>query len=326
MIISGSGGYELNTYMTIFGCSVPIEFQNLYIREYRTNSTPTGYLIQLMHSKMVSFSYCTLDCNGSSYVALFAQTTQSKLIYTNLYNAQYGYEVVESMGSMTNCKGSCTWALMAYSSVIFASGTIPSGSQGTIGNGQLFTKDCTADSGTTTAVIASRSSTIQYATLTKSYSGGWRTDTSDVVQGVYSDSGYSSALNWNYGCMWFGNLKSALTGQTIRSATLTLYRKTGSGSGRSKTLYLCAISNATSSGVPNVVYRLGSIGEIGRGEQLTFGIPVSIVQSLVSGSYGGLCLYETPYSFGSSTYSSCYMRMAGAGETNKPYLTVVYGG
>lgn len=321
---SGSGGYAINSYFTIFGCSVPVNFQSLTLRESRVNATPTGYLIQLMHSKLVSFSFCTLDGNGNSYVALFAQTTQTKLSYTGFYNATYGYEVVDAMGSMVNCKGSCTWSLVAYSGFIFAAGTIPGGSQGVISNGQLFTNGCSTDSGTATATSAPLSTTTQYATLTRSYRGGWRTDTVDVVQGVYSDSGYRSGLSWNYGCMWFGSLKSALAGKTIKSATLTLHRKTGSGSGSAKTVYLCAISNTGASGVPSISVSYGALGIMERDAQVTFGIPTAAVQGLANGTYGGLCLYEAPYNFGSSIYSSCYMRMSGTDSDMKPYLNVVY--
>lgn len=40
--------------------------------------------------------------------------------------------------------------------------------------------------------------------------------------------------------------------------------------------------------------------------------------------YGGLCLYEPPYNFGASTYSSCYMRMSGTDSELKPCLHVAY--
>lgn len=55
----------------------------------------------------------------------------------------------------------------------------------------------TVDYGTAIPVVVPDSTTVQYATLTKSYRGGWRSDTVDVVQGVYSDYGYSSSLSWN---------------------------------------------------------------------------------------------------------------------------------
>ena len=168
--------------------------------------------------------------------------------------------------------------------------------------------------------------TLQYATLTKSYRGGWRTDTLDVVQGVYSDDGYSAGLSWNYGCMWFGNLRSVLSGTTIKSATLTLYRKTGSGSSAAKTLYLCAITNTTASGAPTVAANYGAIGTLGRAEQMTFAIPLAAAEGLANGTFGGLCLYESPYNFGASNWSANYMRIAGTDSSYKPCLRVIYGG
>ena len=182
----------------------------------------------------------------------------------------------------------------------------------------------TTDYGTAIPVVTPDHTAMLYATLTKSYRGGWRSDTVDVVQGVYSDYGYSSGLSWNYGCMWFGNLRSLLSGTTIKSATLTLYRKTGSGSSSAKTLYLCAITNTTASGAPSIAVNYGAIGIIGRAQQATFAIPLAAVQGLANGTYGGLCLYESKYNFGSSNWSNNYMRMAGTDSSYKPYLQVVY--
>ena len=130
--------------------------------------------------------------------------------------------------------------------------------------------------------------------------------------------GSCSWASWNYGCMWFSTLRTILSGTTIKSATLTLNRKTGSGSGSAKTLYLCAITNTSASGTPSIAVNYGAIGSIGRGETATFAIPVAAVQGLASGAYGGLCLYESPYNFGSSTYSKCYMRMSGADTSQQP--------
>ena len=110
--------------------------------------------------------------------------------------------------------------------------------------------------------------------------------------------------------MWFSNAQNLLWGCTVKSATLTLHRKTGSGSSAAKSVYLCAISNTSASGTPSIVKNFGAIGTIGRDKQVTFSIPVDAVQGLADGYYGGLCLYETPYDFGSSTYSNAYMRMS----------------
>ena len=69
----------------------------------------------------------------------------------------------------------------------------------------------------------------------------------------------------------------------------------------------------------------GAIGTIGRAQQATFAIPLAAVQGLANGTFGGLCLYESPYNFGSANWSNCYMRMAGTDNTYKPYLQVVFG-
>ena len=109
--------------------------------------------------------------------------------------------------------------------------------------------------------------------------------------------------------MWFSNAQNLLSGCTVKSATLTLHRKTGSGSSSAKSVYLCAITNTSTSGTPSIARNYGAIGTIGRDKQVTFSIPVDAVQGLADGNYGGLCLYETPYNFGSSTYSNAYMRI-----------------
>lgn len=70
----------------------------------------------------------------------------------------------------------------------------------------------------------------------------------------------------------------------------------------------------------------GAIGTIGRDKQVTFSIPVDAVQGLADGYYGGLCLYETPYNFGSSTYSNAYMRMSGTDTNYEPYIECVFSG
>ena len=76
----------------------------------------------------------------------------------------------------------------------------------------------------------------------------------------------------------------------------------------------------------HISQRLSHYRSIGREETATFSIPVAAVQGLASGLYGGLCLYESPYNFGLSSYSKCYMRMSGADANQQPYLQVVYSG
>ena len=326
LMIYGYSACTLVSYISVKGCSAHVKFQNVSLRESRpmNGSNRNSYLVTLLLNHHVEINGCTLDANNVTYDSIYCRCTHCYVYNTGLYNALQGLEVFMGWAFMQNTKGSCTWSMVSYGGYIIAAGTVPQGSRGSGNNGQLVATNVTVDTGTAISAVTPDSTTTQYATLTKSYRGGWRSDTVDVIQGVYSDYGYSSSLSWNYGCMWFGNLKSALSGKTIKSATLTLHRKTGSGSGSAKTLYLCAISNTSASGTPSISVNYGAIGTIGRDAQVTFAVPVAAVQGLANGTYGGLCLYESPYNFGSSTYSSCYMRMSGTDSSLKPYLQVVY--
>ena len=328
LIIYGYANSRLNSFISVKGCSAHICFQNVSLREIRTlnGSNRNPYLIELQMNHHVEMNSCTLDANNVTYDSVYCRTTHVNLYNCGLYNALQGLEVYMGWAYMQNCKGSCSWSMVSYAGYIICSGSVPSGSRNRGNNGQIYDTGVTIDYGTAIPVVTPDNTALLYATTTKSYRGGWRSDTLDVIQGVYSDSGYKSSLNWNYGCMWFGNLRSMLSGTTIKSATLTLNRKTGSGSGSAKTLYLCAITNASPSGYPAIAASYGAIGTIGRGETATFSVPVSAIQNLASGAYGALCLYESPYNFGSSTYSGGYMRMSGTDTNNPPYLRVVYNG
>ena len=327
LMIYGYSTCRLNSYIKVYGCSAHIYFQSVSLRECRalSGSNRNPYLLECVTSTYVELMGCTLDANGTTYDAIYCRASTVHLQTVGMYNAIQGLEVYLAHAVVHNCKGSCTWAMVTYAGYIIATGTVPNGSRVAGNNGQLFDANVTVDYGTAIPVVVPDSTTVQYATLTKSYRGGWRSDTVDVVQGVYSDYGYSSGLSWNYGCMWFGNLRSVLSGMSVKSATLTLYRKTGSGSSSAKTLYLCAITNTTASGAPSIAANYGAIGTIGRAQQATFAIPLAAVQGLANGTYGGLCLYESPYNFGSANWSNCYMRMAGTDNTYKPYLQVVFG-
>ena len=303
-------------------------FMDDYIFE-RTWHDPRRYALLLSEFKAVmtpDFSLYTLDANGITYDSVYARSSHVFLYNCGLYNALQGLECYLAQGNVKDCCGSCSWAMVSYASLIIASGTVPAGSRGTGENGLLYATSVTTDYGTAIPTVTPDETGILYATTTKSWRGGWRTDTLDVIQGVYYDSGYNSSLNWNRGCMWFSNAQNLLSGCTVKSATLTLHRKTGSGSSAAKSVYLCAISNTSASGTPSIVYNYGAIGTIGRDKQVTFSIPVDAVQGLADGYYGGLCLYETPYNFGSSTYSNAYMRMSGTDTNYEPYIECVFSG
>ena len=319
----------LSTFLTVSSCTARIELSYLNIRDCRGlvgGTSKNSYLINARNNTFLSLTGCVLDLNNVTANAVQATASYVDLRYCEIRSAYIGLGLESATGNLYYCKGQCTFSVFCMSGIAFCTGTVPSGGRTSSCNGQIFDAGVTTDAGTAVAPQAPDSTTVQYATLTKSYRGGWRSDTADVVQGVYSDDGYSAGLSWNYGCMWFGGLRGALSGKTVKSATLTLYRKTGSGSSAARTLYLCAITNAAASGAPTVAANYGAIGTLGRAEQMTFAIPLAAAEGLANGTFGGLCLYESPYNFGASNWSANYMRIAGTDSSYKPCLRVIYGG
>ena len=319
----------LSTFLTVSSCTARIELSCLNIRDCRGlvgGTSKNSYLINARNNAFLSLTGCVLDLNNVTSNALQATASYVDLRYCEIRSAYIGLGLESATGNLYYCKGQCTFSVFCMAGIAFCTGTAPSGGRTASCNGQIFDAGVTTDSGTTVAPQTPDDTTLQYATLTKSYRGGWRTDTVDVVQGAYSEAGYSGGLSWNYGCMWFGNLRGVLSGKTVKSATLTLYRKTGSGSGAARTLYLCAITNTTASGAPTVAANYGAIGTLGRAEQMTFAIPPAAAEGLANGTFGGLCLYESPYNFGASNRSANYMRIAGTDSSYKPCLRVIYGG
>ena len=318
----------LSTFLTVSSCTARIELSYLNIRDCRGlvgGTSKNSYLINARNNTFLSLTGCVLNLNNVTANAVQATASYVDLRYCEIRSAYIGLGLESATGNLYYCKGQCTFSVFCMSGIAFCTGTVPSGGRTSSCNGQIFDAGVTTDAGTSVAPQTPDDTTLQYATLTKSYRGGWRTDTVDVVQGAYSEAGYSAGLSWNYGCMWFGNLRGVLSGKTVKSATLTLYRKTGSGSGAARTLYLCAITNTTASGAPAVAANYGAIGTLGRAEQMTFAIPPAVAEGLANGTFGGLCLYESPYNFGASNWSANYMRIAGTDSSYKPCLRVIYG-
>ena len=319
----------LSTFLTVSSCTARIELSYLNIRDCRglvSGTSKNSYLINARNNTFLSLTGCVLDLNNVTANAVQATASYVDLRYCEIRSAYIGLGLESATGNLYYCKGQCTFSVFCMSGIAFCTGTVPSGGRTSSCNGQIFDAGVTTDAGTSVTPQTPDDTTLQYATLTKSYRGGWRTDTVDVVQGAYSEAGYFAGLSWNYGCMWFGNLRGVLSGKTVKSATLTLYRKTGSGSGAARTLYLCAITNTTASGAPAVAANYGAIGTLGRAEQMTFAIPPAVAEGLANGTFGGLCLYESPYNFGASNWSANYMRIAGTDSSDKPCLRVIYGG
>lgn len=324
--VNGNANCPLISYVTVKGNMAQIVFQNVTFRESRplNGSAKNSMLVYCLTNHFVQFEACVFDANNTTGTALMGYYSMIATQRCGFYNAVAALQAYWAIAILNLGKGSCTTALAATGGIIMANSTRPAGMLVANANGQIFASNVTEDYGTAISPVQPDETTVQYATTTCSWRGSWRSDSDDVIQGIYSDVGYTTANNWHRGCMWFSLLRQTLSGTTIKSATLTVCRKPNAGSGSAKSLYLCAVSNTSPTGTPSIVANYGVIGSIAWNSALTFTVPIAAVQGLANGTYGGLCFYENPYNFGSSNWSSGYIRLYGASTAYKPYLTVVY--
>ena len=146
----------------------------------------------------------------------------------------------------------------------------------------------------------------------------WRTDTLDVIQGVYYDSGYNSSLNWNRGCMWFSMHRTCCRGVQSRARRLRFTAKPAPvpAQRRASTCVRSRIPlQAAHPALPGTMVLSAPSVETSRLRSRSLWM---LCRDWQTGYYGGLCLYETPYNFGSSTYSNAYMRMSGRTPITNP--------
>ena len=148
-MIYGYSVCPLNSYMTIKGCSSHIVIQNVTRRESRplNGGSRNPYLVECLMNHFVEVNVCTLDANGTTYDSVYARSTHVYLYNTGLYNAQQGLEVYMGTGIIKTCRGSCSWAMVSYAGIVFANGTVPSGTRGVGENGQVFASNVTIDYG-----------------------------------------------------------------------------------------------------------------------------------------------------------------------------------
>lgn len=228
---------------------------------------------------------------------------------------------------MIACTGS-GYVKASYGGVIAVNGTMPTGGASEVGNGRVWATGATGTSGSATASTSTITTATYDAqtTATCRNSGSW---TSGQLR-----QNYVSGLGVCKGCIWFDNatLRTALSGRTLRSATLRLRRVPGSGrssavqvTARGLTLTAASgtVSNDTSASVYGGVSAV--LGTIENGETVALALPVSLVSALVSGTIQGIALYagETTQVSGRG-FSANYCRFDGAGDDNPPRLTVNY--
>lgn len=151
----------------------------------------------------------------------------------------------------------------------------------------------------------------------------------DNYEPSYPNRMRQGCLNWNgvqplCGVFWFDT--SSLAGKTVLDATLTLTRITsGPASDVNVKVYTTEATSLKSANPTSTAANETTLGTIGNGATMTYTLPTSFAQALVTNAGWGVMLNpgDTRLMNGRG-YSQNYCRFAGYGETGVPVLSITY--
>ena len=328
--VTGSGVLEvLGNGATFYG-GIAVQYCTAKVTIMGTGMTVyagTGKAVEVTGCSFVRIDGANVSGSGTDGVYY---TEGSKGLLWNCDFAGFTNAVHASLTAhviVNACTGS--GALKAsFGGIVAANGTMPTGGTTELGNGKVWSSGSTATGGSTSASSSTLTAASYDAvtTATCRNSGSW---TSGQLR-----QNFATGLGVCKGCVWFDNsaIRSALSGKTVRSATLRLHRV--SGSGRSSAVQVTArgltltgasgtVPNSTSASVYGGLSAM--LGTIGNGDTVAMALPVNIVNALVSGSINGIALYagETAQT-GNRGFSANYCRFDGVGDQFAPVLTINY--
>ena len=313
-------GHSINGVLAVYNCKLT----NVGIGGVTINGNGSSTPLVLMDAGYVSVIGVTVN-GGGVVTAVYANYGTRLMMHdSGLYNANNLIRIGHcTEGSLIQLRGgNCTNYLRADGARWTMSGTRPDGTyaqENTSLHAPENPDSLTIDYGTSQPSVTPVTTESYTANVTGTYYpiGHWLNDNT-IRQG---HEGTGNNARKDYGCMWFN--ASALTGKTIKSATLTIKRISGKGKSSSVALKLWTTTLTGKSGKPtDSLVSLGEIGKIANGETSTFNVPTSAISVIASG--GGLVLYteETTNKTG-KTYSENYAHFEGVGGA-APVLTVTY--
>ena len=314
--------HTLNGYMLLSNNGCRINVNALKISKTAANRQ----CVNADRCVEAKFYSCIFNANNApsnaqgiltSYSNVFLQDCEFYNITDSAMSFSYGTDAL-----VIACKGAAKYCFWYDGATLRVAGSRPSGLCAGGNPSFLLPADpstITVNTGSATPTETPVTAVSYTANVTGTYypSGHWINDNT-IRQG---HEGTGSSARRDYGCMWFA--ASALSGKTIKSATLTIKRISGKGRSSSVALKLWTTTLTGKSGKPtDSLVSLGEIGKIANGETATFNVPTSAINVIASG--GGLVLYteETTNKTG-KTYSENYAHFEGVGGS-APVLTVTY--
>ena len=310
-------GHSINGALAVYNCKLT----NVGIGGVTINGNGSSTPLVLMDAGYVSVIGVTINGGGAGTAVDANYGTRLMMYDDGLYNAGNLIRLGHcTEGSLVQLRGgNCTNYLRADGARWTMSETRPDGTyaqENTCLHAPENPDSLTIDYGTSQPPVTPVTTTSYTANVTGTYypSGHWMSST-QMIQGRYDSTRY-------YGCMWFG--ASALSGKTIKSATLTIKRIAGAGKSSSVnvTLYTSPVTGKSGNPTTNAV-SLGTLGKAGNGETVIVNLPTSAIAAIASG--GALMLDPGDTANASNKrYSANYARFEGKDDGTPPVLTVTY--
>ena len=310
-------GHSINGALAVYNCKLT----NVGIGGVTINGNGPSTPLVLMDAGYVSVIGVTINGGGAGTAVDANYGTRLMMYDDGLYNAGNLIRLGHcTEGSLVWLRGgSCTNYLRADGARWTMSGTRPDGTyaqENTCLHAPENPDSLTIDYGTSQPPVTPVTTTSYTANVTGTYypSGHWMSS-NQMIQGRYDSTRY-------YGCMWFG--ASALSGKTIKSATLTIKRIAGAGksSAVNVTLYTSPVTGKSGNPTTGAV-SLGTLGKAANGESVTVTLPTSAIGVIAAG--GALMLDPGDTANASNKrYSANYARFEGKDDGTPPVLTVTY--
>ena len=310
-------GHSINGALAVYNCKLV----NINIGGVTINGNGSSTPLVLIDAGFVSVSGVTINGGGAG-TAVDANYGTRLMMYDNgLYNAGNLIRLGHcTEGSLVQLRGgSCMNYLRADGARWTMSGTRPDGTyaqENTCLHAPENPDSLTIDYGTSQPPVTPVTTTSYTANVTGTYypSGHWMSS-NQMIQGRYDSTRY-------YGCIWFG--ASALSGKTIKSATLTIKRIAGAGksSAVNVTLYTSPVTGKSGNPTTGAV-SLGTLGKAANGESVIVTLPTSAIGVIAAGGALMLDPGDTENA-DNKRYSANYARFEGKDDGTPPVLTVTY--
>lgn len=314
------GGHTLTGSIIALNNALTVDIEGLTI----ANDGERSAAIIAYGNTYLNAHDCDLDANGEAFAVYTGKGTNMRLSDCNLYNASTA--IYAGAGTQLTAKdlggGSASAPfLVASGCTVRMSGKRPEGTATIDPDVIIVPADPTTlptDSGGSTPVVTPTTNATLACIRSRTHTGGTSWESANtVIQGRYDTTNYA-------GCMWFNT--SAITGKTIRAASISLTRLGGWGTWQETSVSICTTTLASASGSP--LPGSGTpkvIGSILEGETKTFAIPVDMVQALADGTANALMLYiSSDPTLSGKVYSANFSAFAGFGSSGVPELKVTY--